>query len=122
MTEQVKRSGQVISVDQMVSPTPGLISQITGKLNTKRYMYATVYIDQFSGLGYVHLQKTATADETLEGKRAFDLYAQNKGVNVLGYHADNGIFRANKWVLDCKSKNQKSHNCWGECSSPKWYI
>ena len=25
---------------------------------------------------------------------------------MLGYHADNGIFRENKWVLDCKSKNQ----------------
>ena len=74
---------------------------MTGKLTAKRYKYATVYVDQFSRLGYVYLQKTATAEETLEGKRAFELYAQNKGVNVLGYHADNGIFQANKWVLDC---------------------
>ena len=67
----------------MVSPTPGLISQITGKLNTKRYMYATVYIDQFSGLGYVHLQKTATADETLEGKEHLNSMHKIKGLMCL---------------------------------------
>lgn len=59
--------GHVVSVDQLVSPTPGLIAQMTGFLTTKRYKYATVYVDQFSRFGYVHLQKTATAEETVEG-------------------------------------------------------
>ena len=40
--------GEVVSVDQMVSPTPGLIAQMTGKLTTKRYKYATVFVDHFS--------------------------------------------------------------------------
>ena len=37
--------GEVVSVDQMVSPTPGLIAYMTGKLTTKRYKYATVFVD-----------------------------------------------------------------------------
>ena len=103
--ELVTAPGQATSADQLASPTPGLIAQMTGKLTTKRHKHATVHADQFSRLGYAYLQKTATAEETLEGKRAFELCAQNNGVNVRGYHADNGMFRANKWVLDCKLKN-----------------
>ena len=45
--------GQVLSVDQLVSPTPGLIAQMTGKLTTKRYKYATVFVDHFSRFSYV---------------------------------------------------------------------
>ena len=40
--------GDVISVNQMVSPTPGLVAQMTGILTTKRYKYATVYVGQAS--------------------------------------------------------------------------
>ena len=35
------KPGEVVSVDQMVSPTPGIIAQMAGKLNTKRYRYAS---------------------------------------------------------------------------------
>jgi hypothetical protein len=66
------KPGQVVSVDQLVSPTPGLIAQMTGFLTTKRYRYATVYVDQYSRMGFVYLQKTASAEETVEGKKAFD--------------------------------------------------
>ena len=57
-----KQPGLIVSVDQLVSPTPGLVAQMTGKLTTKRYRYATVFVDQKSRFGYVHLQKTATAE------------------------------------------------------------
>ena len=32
---QATKPGQVVSVDQLVSPTPGLIAQMTGILTTK---------------------------------------------------------------------------------------
>jgi hypothetical protein len=64
------------------------ISQSTGIANSrphcstkrvsdmKRYKYATVHVDQASRLSFVWLQKSATADETLEGKTAFEQYAK----------------------------------------------
>ena len=59
--------GQVVSVDQLVSPTPGRARHpMSGFLTKERCRYATVYVDQASGLGYVHLQKTASSDKTLE--------------------------------------------------------
>ena len=99
--------GEVVSVDQMVSPTSGFIAQMTGILTKKRYKYATVYVDQATRFGYTHLQKTGSAEETLEGKRAFETIARNSGITIKGYHADNGIFRANAWVNDCNVKSQR---------------
>ena len=40
------KPGEVISVDQLVSPVPGFIAHMTGKLTTKRYKYATIFVDQ----------------------------------------------------------------------------
>ena len=100
------KPGQVVSVNQLVSPTPGLIAQMTGFLTTKRYRYATIYVDQFSQLGFVYLQKTATAEETVEGKKAFEAFAHRHGVKIENYHADNGIFKAYKWIDACKQDGQ----------------
>ena len=70
------KPGEVISVDQLVSPVPGLIAQMTGFITKQRYKYATVYSDQFSGFSFVYLQRTALAQETLQSKQAMERYAQ----------------------------------------------
>ena len=53
-----KSPGERISVDMLQSPHPGLIAQMSGILTKQRYNYATVYVDNYSGVGYTHLQKT----------------------------------------------------------------
>ena len=98
--------GQVISVDQMVSPTVGFIAQMTGILTKQRYKYATIYVDQATRYGYVYLQKTASAEETIKGKFAFEQHAKSMGITIKGYHADNGIFRANAWMNSCNQQDQ----------------
>ena len=87
----------------MVSPTPGLIAQMTGKLTTKRYKYTTFFLDHFSRFSYAYLQKTATVEETLEDNKAFESCAASHNFQILNYHADNGIFRGNDWIKDCQS-------------------
>jgi len=67
------RPGEFVSCDQLISGTPGLIAQTTGKLTTSRYWVATVFVDQFSGLDYVHLQESKSANETIEAKRSVRL-------------------------------------------------
>ena len=100
------KPGEVISVDQMVSPVPGLIAQIVGSLMRQHYKCATLFVDQASRLGFVYLQKTCSAEETIEAKRAFEQYAETRGVRVQAYHADNGIFKAKKWVEECRQRKQ----------------
>ena len=74
---QVLKPRKVISVDQMVSPVPGLIAQMVGFLTKQRYKYVTVFVDQASQMGYVYLQKTCSAEETIKAKKAFEKYATN---------------------------------------------
>ena len=100
------KPGEVISVDQMVSPVPGLIAQMVGFLTRQRYKYATVFVDQASHMAFIYLQKTCSVEETIEAKRAFEQYAENHGVRVQAYHADNGIFKAKKWVEECQQRKQ----------------
>jgi hypothetical protein len=54
--------GQVVLVDMMHSPTPGLIAQMGGWLTNKCYRYTVIYVNHFSGYWLVHLQKTQTAE------------------------------------------------------------
>jgi hypothetical protein len=105
-SQRPTKPGERVSVDQMASPTPGLIAQLTGKITMKRCLHATMHADQASRLGFVWLQKTATADETIEGKIAFKKHALDRGAKVLNHHADNGMFRANKWAAACRSQGQ----------------
>ena len=100
------RPGHIISVDMLVSPIPGLIAQMSGWITTKRYLYASVFVDHYSGFGYVHLQKTQSAEETLEGKEAFERRAATYGVTIQHYHADNGIFASKAWKASCANAKQ----------------
>ena len=80
---------------------------MTGRLTTQRYRYATVYVDQASRYGFIYLQKSATAEETIQGKISFEQHAKTHGVTIKAYHADNGTFRSNKWVDHCMKHEQK---------------
>ena len=97
----------IVSVDMMHSPVPGFIAQMTGRLTSRRYNYATVYVENSTGYGYVHLQETASADETIKGKHAFEALCYQNGLHVKHYQADNGTFRANKWREDCRQRHQQ---------------
>ena len=57
-------------------------------------------------MGFVYLQKTCSAEETIKAKRAFEQYAEIRGVRVQAYHTDNGIFKAKKWVKECRQQKE----------------
>eukprot|EP00978_Attheya_sp_CCMP212_P040126 scaffold215756_cov65-Attheya_sp.AAC.1 len=103
--------GQCISVDQMESPTPGLIAQMKGALTKDRYKYVTIYVDHFSRASYVYVQRTLTSAKTLESKREFERYAKQRGIDVLHYHADNGRFADNMFRNDVLDKGQTISYC-----------
>jgi hypothetical protein len=51
--DEVKAPGDLVSVDVLVSSTPGLIAQMAEFLTRKGYKYACVFVDHFSDFGYV---------------------------------------------------------------------
>jgi hypothetical protein len=79
---------------------------MTGYRTKQRYITTTVYVDQFTELGYVHLQPSTSAEETVESKKAFEAFARLHGESITRYHADNGIFQASLWLDACKASHQ----------------
>lgn len=100
------RPGEVVSVDQMISATPGLIAQMTGWPCKARYKCATVFMDQASDYSYVVIQKGTSADETVEAKMVFERFASDNGIKIQHYHADNGVFKTNQWKNHCMERGQ----------------
>ena len=84
--------GQIVSVDQLESSTAGFIAQLKDKHTTQRYWYATVFVDQHSWHAYAYLQRAITSAETVQAKHSFECMAEDMGVRIHHYHADNGRF------------------------------
>ncbi len=82
-----------------------------GSLTTLRYRVATVFVDHFSDLGFVFLQRSTTAAETLQAKHAFERFAGSHNVTIRHYHADNGRFAEKTFVDDVEQKNQTISFC-----------
>jgi len=89
--------GQVVSVDQLISPTPGLstpglVPTHRGRPTLTQYNGATVFVDHFSDFTYIHLMKKMDGDATVKAKQACERVAMAHGVQISQYHADNGLF------------------------------
>jgi hypothetical protein len=77
----------------------------------QRYRVATVFVDHYSGLGYIYLQHSTGDDETIQAKKTFKAYARSHDVIIRHYHANNGIFAANKWLVHVENKDQSITFC-----------
>ena len=77
----------------------------------ERFNYATVFVDQFSGYTFVYLQCSITSEETEKDKHAFESAAEQRGVKILHYHADNGRFTDNAFITDCNTQRQSLSYC-----------
>ena len=102
--EPDKCPGHVVSVDQLVSPTPGLIDCEDNRIpRDKRYKHATVFVDQYSR----HLFTCRKLHRRRKlGKKAFEAFARQHGVKAFNHHADNGIFKAHQWMEACQADQQ----------------
>ena len=110
-TKNATWPGQIVSVDQLESNTPGFIAQLKGKLTQQQYNYATVFVDQFSRYTFVYLQQQITSEESVKAKHAFESVAEQCGVKVLHYHANNGRFADNAFITDCNAQRQSISYC-----------
>ena len=70
-----------------------------------------VFIDQYSGYTFIYLQRRLTSEETVQDKHAFERSADQRGVKILHYHADNGQFAENAFIHDCKTQGQSLSYC-----------
>jgi hypothetical protein len=105
------KPGECILVDQMTSTEVGFFAQFKGKLTKKCYKCATVFVDHFSRLKLVRLQRNDGSGETLTAKLAFEQYAAEYGVKILHYHCNNGRFHDNAFQQACHEARQQLTFC-----------
>ena len=103
--------GQVVSIDQLESRTPGLIAQTKGRPTRARYHAATIFVDHYSRYSYVHLQQDVTANSTVQAKEAFEAHAQQHGIKVQHYHSDNGRFAETAFRNHARQRGQTISFC-----------
>ena len=105
-------AGQCVSVDQLVSSTPGFVPIHRGLPTLKRYIGATIFVDHFSDFTYCHLMTEMNAKSTVTAKEAFERISKSHGVKVRHYHCDNGLFD----TIEFKASLQKAHQSITFCS------
>ena len=103
--------GKCVSMDQLVSAQPGLIPQMAGFLTNLRIWGATIFVDHFSDYVYVALMIDLSLDKTLLAKSSFERHANNGGVLINSYRADNGCFADAGFQKALKDANQKITYC-----------
>jgi hypothetical protein len=107
------KAGQCVSVDHMISTQVGFIPQLKVTLTKKSYTAATVFVDHYSRLKYIHLMTKLTSKETMEAKRAFKHFAKQHGLRILHYHCNIGQFADNAFKKQLQCKGAATHLMWG---------
>jgi hypothetical protein len=102
---------ECISINQMTSTEVGLYAQMKGKLTKKHYRCATVFIDHYSHLRFVHLQVGDSSVETVATKCAFKTFAAKHGIKNQHYHCNNGWFSDNAFKQACHDVRQQPTFC-----------
>jgi hypothetical protein len=86
-------------MDQIISPQPGLIPQMSGFLTSRRIWGCTTFSGHVSNFVYVHLMQDFTVNETILAVKTFEKVMAQANCTAKHYHADNGAF-AHKGFLD----------------------
>jgi hypothetical protein len=105
------KPGECVSVNHMASTEVGIFAQMKGKLTKRRYRCATIFVDHFSRLRFIHLQIDNSSAETLAAKRAFETFAAEHSVRIQHYHCDNGRFYDNAFKQACHDARQQLTFC-----------
>lgn len=85
-------SPAVMSINQLISPTPGFLPNHRGLPTTKSYVGATIFVDHFSDFTYIHLMTEMIAASTVASNEAFESISASHNVNIRHYNCDNGLF------------------------------
>jgi hypothetical protein len=101
--------GDLVSMDQFVSGTPGLLFSGYGReAQHNQFHGGTILNDAASGAVRVEHQVSLGAGETICAREQFEEWLYELScVDVAGYHSDNGVFTAAEFQEDCKLKHQQ---------------
>ena len=80
---------------------------MTGKLTTKHYIYAMIYVDHATRAGIMWLQVKETVAVTIEVDIVSEIWSRDMGVTFQAYPTENLILRPKKGSYNAKRNNKK---------------
>ena len=99
--------GDGISMDQWVCKVPGRLPHTFGKEHVdNRFKGGTMFVDHASSFIYMHNQISLRVGDTLQGKHAFEKFADQYGIKLKSFHADNHPFGALEFINDLELQDQ----------------
>jgi hypothetical protein len=104
------RPGSSVSVDHFESRQEGRTYTSYGK-SKSQFQGGCIFVDHASGFLHVEHQLGFSATETLRAKHNFEQLALEHGVIVVNYLADNGTFKARKFVEEIRNRSQLIRYC-----------
>jgi hypothetical protein len=103
--------GDGVSMDQIFSTQPGLISQMSGYLISHCIWGFTTFCNHVSEFVYFHLMQNLTVNKTILAVKAFEKVMAQATCTVKHYHADNGAFAHKGFLDEVNQKDQKITFC-----------
>jgi hypothetical protein len=102
------KPGSRVAMDQYVHTTPGRGPSIKGITpSTMQYVGGTLFVDCHTGyIKCVH-QTSLNALDTLLAKQTYEHSAALHGVQVTGYHTDDGLFTARSFIDEIQKSKQR---------------
>jgi transposase InsO family protein len=103
--------GDGVSTDGMEAGIPGRVFSTSGLPSSRRYRYATFWIDHYSRYVHITMHETKKAEELLRSKNDFEDFAARFGVRIKNIRADNGVYTAKTIQTSCLKNQQNLSFC-----------
>jgi hypothetical protein len=71
------------------------------------YSCGTLFVNHANGKLFKFCQYSTNAVETISSKRCLESLAQQEGISIQTYHADNDVFASNAFKEDCALLDQR---------------
>ena len=95
LSKDVLIPGQRVSMDHFIVSTPGRLFNSRGsEAHDRMFKGGVIFVDHATGFVFVAPVVNFTAGEAIRAKREFEAEMASKGVTVISYHTDNGVFTA----------------------------
>ena len=99
--------GDEVAVDQFEVKKRGRRSNTTGKeKDTEKFSGGTIFADVATGFTKAHFQVSLGAEETIQGKIAFERECHSFGASVKRCRTDNGTFTSRDFMDEIQKQDQ----------------
>ena len=99
--------GDCVSMDQYVCRTQGRLPNTYGReKSADKYNGGTIFVDHSSQFIWINHQVSLRVGDTLRGKHDLETYAQEYGIKIKTFRADNQPFAAQEFAEDLRLQGQ----------------